>query len=81
MSGDSVSGESNYLNEDKYYLGYGIDDGSTSLIKRIQIRDYYDGDYISIDNLTYESMAVPVPATIWLFGSGFIGLIATIRKK
>ncbi len=36
--------------------------------------------YFAMDNLTTVS-AVPVPAAIWLFGSGLIGLIGIARRK
>ena len=31
--------------------------------------------------LTIETRIVPVPAAVWLFGSGLIGLIGVARKK
>ena len=31
--------------------------------------------------LVYTSSVVPVPPAIWLFGSGFIGLVAVARKR
>ena len=36
--------------------------------------------YFAIDNLTTVS-AVPVPAAVWLFGSGLLGLVAVARRK
>jgi len=30
---------------------------------------------------TYSIAAVPVPATVWLFGSGLVGLIGVARRK
>ncbi len=36
--------------------------------------------YFAIDNLTYVS-AVPVPAAVWLFGSGLLGLIGVARRR
>ena len=33
-----------------------------------------------LDNLTYSPAPVPVPAAVWLFGSGLIGLIGMRRK-
>ena len=37
----------------------------------------------SFDNLTYQSSvsAVPVPAAVWLFGSGIAGLIGASKRK
>ena len=36
--------------------------------------------YFAIDNLTAVS-AVPVPAAVWLFGSGLLGLVAVARRR
>jgi hypothetical protein len=35
----------------------------------------------AIDNLTYTPSAVPVPAAVWLLGSGFIGLMGVARTR
>jgi hypothetical protein len=32
-------------------------------------------------NLVGDIMAIPIPASIWLFGSGVIGLIGVARRK
>lgn len=41
------------------------------------------GVFWAMDNFTYneEIPAVPVPAAVWLFGSGLIGLIGIARRK
>jgi len=41
------------------------------------------GDLLGIDNVSYNvsASAVPVPAAVWLFGSGLIGLFGIARKK
>jgi hypothetical protein len=37
---------------------------------------------ISLDNLTYaETTMVPLPAAVWLFGSGLLGVIGIARRK
>ncbi len=36
--------------------------------------------YFAMDNLTAVS-AVPVPAAIWLFGTGLLGLVAVARRR
>ena len=36
--------------------------------------------YVVLDDLTFNA-AVPVPAALWLFGSGLLGLIAVARRK
>jgi hypothetical protein len=33
------------------------------------------------DNVTISNGAVPLPATVWLFGSGLLGLIGIARRK
>jgi hypothetical protein len=41
-------------------------------------------DYVFIDNFTVKSAdvsAVPVPAAVWLFGSGLMGLMGFNRKR
>ena len=35
----------------------------------------------NFDGLTYATSIVPVPAAVWLFGSGLIGLIGIARRK
>ena len=40
------------------------------------------GDHTIIGNLTSLSLAaVPVPAAVWLFGSGLIGVLGMVRRK
>ena len=61
----------------------GEDDyGSVTLYRDSQnLDDYYHGsDYESGVALVRIS-AVPVPAAVWLFGSGLIGLIGLARRK
>lgn len=48
-------------------------------------------DYMVFDGLvgagaatltvTYEASVVPIPATVWLFGSGLLGLVGMARRK
>ena len=40
-------------------------------------------DSVDIDkgSLLYRINAVPIPAAVWLFGSGLIGLISVTRRK
>lgn len=42
-----------------------------------------DSQWFLFDNITYVEAvsAVPVPATVWLFSSGLIGLIGVARRK
>ena len=41
----------------------------------------FEGGTVFIDDVTLGVAAVPVPAAVWLFGSGLLGLIGVARKK
>ena len=41
----------------------------------------YEGGTVFIDDVNLEVAAVPVPAAVWLFGSGLLGLIGVARRK
>lgn len=38
-------------------------------------------DVVAIDDIRYGVSAVPVPAAVWLFGSGLVGLVGASRRK
>ena len=62
-----------------YYVGLTSDIGFTSAI--LQFDALAEGTFLySVDDITYAS-AVPVPAAVWLFGSGLIGLTGMARRK
>ena len=52
------------------------DFGSVAGVKRMVIEMKGSG---AIDNLVFS--AVPIPAAIWLFGSGLLGLVGMARRK
>lgn len=41
----------------------------------------YIGDYTGTLSVTYTFDPVPIPAAVWLFGSGLLGLIGVARRK
>jgi hypothetical protein len=48
--------------------------------------DWQDGNQVTITDVTYvgasvDVSAVPVPATVWLFGSGLLGLVGVARRR
>ena len=43
--------------------------------------DYNEFDVPAFDNTSMSVNAVPVPAAVWLFGPGLIGLIGIARRK
>ncbi len=40
-----------------------------------------EGPFLGVDMATSFVVATPLPATVWLFGSGLIGLIGLTRRK
>ncbi len=44
------------------------------------VNEHLGNEVFGIDNVSFQTSAVPVPAAVWLFGSGLIGLIG-MRKK
>ena len=53
-----------------------LDFGSAAGVKRMVIEMKGSG---AIDNLVYT--VIPVPASVWLFGSGLLGLVGMARRK
>ena len=54
------------------------------------IGDFFNGDVLSTNDIPIEPdfdttsltiNAIPIPAAIWLFGSGLIGLVGIARRK
>ena len=65
------------------YLEYGLDLASLS---NINFRAYDEAaaqwsNLILDSNGSFSISAVPVPAAVWLFGSGLLGLIAVARRR
>lgn len=61
------------------FFGFVSDTAFSSVIFRTSVAN----DGFGVDNVTYSSnlAPVPLPAAIWIFGSGLIGLIAIARRK
>ena len=41
----------------------------------------YNGSGVFYDNLNFDRVVVPVPAAVWLFGSGLLGLVGVARRR
>jgi hypothetical protein len=54
-----------------------VADGSQSTLKFLGTNSGWNGYYI--DNVNVS--VVPIPAAMWLFGSGLIGLVGLARRK
>lgn len=68
------------------FLFYGTDTTSGATFN--SYFSYFDGDdinlgYVSGDWLSFSAtqVVVPVPAAVWLFGSGLLGLVGIARRK
>lgn len=75
------------LNTEASIVSPGGEDGINEGAFRGISRDTFDiaafrvrNAYVVLDDLTFNA-AVPVPAALWLFGSGLLGLVAVARRK
>ena len=63
--------------------GYGIDDGIGGVGMTSPSFGDFNGnfDIMSVHFDSYVTAPVPVPAAVWLFGSGLLGLVGIARRK
>jgi hypothetical protein len=59
---------------------YWLASGYAGLVDKIQFHGQ-SGDGFIVDNLTYSAAPVPLPAPIWLFGTGLIALFDSRRWR
>ncbi|TCK17584.1 putative secreted protein [Thiogranum longum] len=66
-------------------LNYGGNAGSSSLTSVLLNVDAIDDSFNFVNatwtGITLTPTAVPVPAAVWLFGSGLLGLVGVARRK
>jgi len=43
--------------------------------------DYFGLKFMGIDDVTYSTAVIPVPASIWFLSSGLLGMIGVARRK
>jgi len=55
-------------------------DGASTLELTFQFTNYYGG-YLMVDDIVITGNPVPVPAAVWLMGSGLVALAGLRRKK
>jgi len=58
-----------------------FDFGSLTGIRSLHLISDSASAATMLDNLSYSTLVVPVPAAIWLFSSGILGLMAFARRK
>ena len=54
---------------------------SRSSIDFVSLRDNGQGGQYQLNSLTIGILDIPIPPTLWLFGSGLLGLAAVARRK
>ena len=59
--------------------GWGVNSGSAPNLRLNEVTCISCGHFLVTTDMSLAT--VPVPATIWLFGSGLIGLIGVARRK
>ncbi|MDO8706132.1 MAG: VPLPA-CTERM sorting domain-containing protein [Sulfuricaulis sp.] len=84
------SGPGSYYTDSAYNLGAdpifsNIPHSASTLsiqffIQGVGIQSLSDESW-AMDNLTVTAAPIPVPAAVWLFGSGLLGLIGIARRK
>ncbi len=64
------------------FADFGVTDGGSVDMIRVMIGDGYTTDSAALSFVgAYNVAAVPVPAAVWLFGSGLLGLVGVVRRK
>ena len=66
-----------------YSLGIVIDaslDGQILQFGFLNTASFYESSGVIYDNVNFGTV-VPVPAALWLFGSGLLGLVGIARRK
>lgn len=81
LVGDNI-GDGNFASgtaEDRFF-GV-VNAGGISKIRMWNSQMTGGGSGIEVDHLQYGASAVPLPAAIWLFGSGLLGLLGVARRR
>ena len=76
-------------NSDEYLIGYGDTNGDVNVVIAMYIESDWVNTGIGTRSATAEfiyadftqTSAIPVPAAVWLFGSGLLGLVGMARRK
>jgi hypothetical protein len=58
-----------------------VDFSTYTGISRLFLDDNSSGYGIAYDQFNFNTTTVPVPAAVWLFGSGLLGMIGFSRRK
>ena len=77
---DNLLREGDFANNWSFIGVIDIDGFVSAEIRELRGKDYQQV-LLFADDFTIGVSAVPVPAAVWLFGSGLIGLIGVARRK
>jgi len=55
--------------------------GAATWVSDISCQSLLPWDCYGFKSLAIETSVIPLPAALWLFGSGLLGLIGVARKK
>lgn len=80
---DSMSNPESSLNDNQYFTLEFDNLQVTAQYFRVSLLHSLNGPWTFVDEVDFyhEVSAVPVPAAVWLFGSGLVGLISFSRRK
>jgi len=62
------------------FWGFTIDESVSTMIMSEGTGSGYQETF-TLDNMQMATTLVPVPAAVWLFGSGLVGLVGVARRK
>jgi len=71
---------SGLINGDALFFGFTSDEALTSFSLATISGSGADRRWLNTDDVMISTSAVPVPAAVWLFGSGLIGLVGIRRN-
>ncbi len=68
------------------FTAVGLGTSPVTLIDDGGIKSWTGSDFLPIKEITYQQVLVtvqpiPVPAAVWLFGSGLLGLLSVARRR
>ena len=89
MDGDPAHYENTFLFGNGYVQGFDLGTAAPFFVSRSNLlptipystEQLFDWNLSADGSLTYGAPAVPVPAAVWLFGSGLIGLVGVARRR
>ena len=62
-------------------LGFNVQNGRYRLPSQSILESEYINYYYDLNSVTVSATTVPIPAAVWLFGSGLLGMIGIAKRK